>query len=465
MSSTFFGLGVAYSGLSAQKRAMDVLAYNIANANDPTYKRQQTVQVEGAVLATSQEASPLGNSAIGSGVTSGDVERIVDRLIENRLRDATTKSAQWDYTQNTLSQLETMLGEPSDTGLQNDIDTFWNAWQTVANTPDDESIRSSLLEDTSALCQRIQYQYGQMSDVINDLNLEVVDSVNQINLMAQEVGKLNNEIGALSSGEMPVNDLLNRRDALVQEIAKYMDITVNGESGSDLVVSVGGTVLVQGTKVNLLTTETGTNGQQEVVWARDSQPVNTNGGQLYATLQLRDETIPGYMQQLDDIATELVSTVNAAHHTGQTLTGVAGGDFFKAGTTAANICLDDSIASNPKLVAASSSVATSAGAGNGDIARAIANLKGTPTSTGHTINEMYATMIGDIGSASASADTQSEASSLSLQQFTTQQQAVSGVSLDEEMTNMIKFQQAYNAASRVLSVMDQMLQVLINTGA
>lgn len=464
MSSTFFGISVAQSGLAAQRRAMDILGYNIANANDPTYKRQRMVMVEGQVLATSQDSSPLTTTAFGSGVTSGDVERVYDALIENRLRVSTQASSEWQYKADTLSQLETAMGEPSDTGLENDLDNFWSSWQTVATTPDSLPLRSALLEDTSALCQRIQYTYGLMSDMVDDLNLSTVDQVENINLIAEEIGKLNNEIGALSSGAIPVNDLLNRRDALVLELSKICAISQHGSGKDDFVISIGGTVLVQGTKVNALKTELGEDGQQQVLWERDSEPVNVTGGKLKATLDLKNDLIPSYMQQLDDIAVQLVETVNSLHHTGQTMedTPQTGGDFFKAGTTAANIALDDSIIDHPELIAASSTDPDTAGIGNGDVALEISLLKDEAASGSYTINEMYQNLIGDIGGTTAAAETQAEAHALSLDQFTTEQQSVSGVSLDEEMTNMIKFQQAYNAAAKVLTTMDEMLDVLIN---
>ncbi|MCE5323118.1 flagellar hook-associated protein FlgK [bacterium] len=459
MASTFFGISVAQSGLTAQKRAMEVLSYNIANANDPTYKRQKVVMVEGQVLATSQEASSVGSSGIGSGTQTGDVERVVDALVENRLRETTTNSAEWDYMASTLSGLESIMNEPSDSSLETDLDTFWNSWSTVANSADDTSVRSALLEDATSLCERIQYVYGQMSDMVDDLNLEAEDIVDQINLMAKEIGALNNQIGAMSSNNEPVNDLLNTRDALVSELAGYVDVTVSGEGSGDLVISIAGRVLVQGSEVNTLTTVTGSNGESSIVWEDGLDPVAVTGGELKAVTDLRDTVIPGYMSQLDDIAAELVSSVNALHQTGLTLDGSAGGDFFKAGTTAANICLDESIVGKPDLIAASSS--TNFGKSNGNIAQAIADLK---DAEGTSINEMYETLVGNIGSASAAAQTQSEAYALSLEQLTTQQQSVSGVSLDEELTNMIKFQQAYNAASRVLTVMNDMLDVLMQTG-
>ncbi|MCL5105762.1 MAG: flagellar hook-associated protein FlgK [Armatimonadetes bacterium] len=471
MAGTFFGISVAQSGLDAQRRAMDVLGYNIAHANDPTYKRQRMVMVEGSVLAQSQESSPIGGTPFGTGVGSGDIERIRDTLIENRLRDATQASANWEFKKNTLSQIETAIGEPSDTGLQNDLDNFWASWQKVATSPESMPIRSALLEDASALCQRMNYVYRQMGDVVKDLNLAAIDRVSRINLIADEIGKLNNEIGALTSGMIPVNDLLNRRDALVQELSKQVAISQHGDSKDSFIISVGGTVMVQGTKVNHIKTSVDTDGDQLIQWERDSQPVSLTGGELKAITDLRDSTIPDYLHQLDNIASDLVQSVNAVHRAGETMNGQPGGDFFEVfptGTTAANITLhvdgnppdaiNPGVVGHPELIAAS---AVGGGIGDGSIAQKISALKDATTSSGFTINQMYRSLIGDIGSAAATADTQANAQGLSLDQFTTQQQSVSGVSLDEEMTNMIKFQQAYNAAAKVLATMNDMLGVLV----
>lgn len=483
MPGTFFGISIAQSALGAQRRAMDVLGYNIAHANDPTYKRQRMVLVEGSVLAQSQEADPLGTTAFGTGVGAGDIERIREPLIENRLREANTSSANWEYRQRTMSQLEAAIGEPSDTGLQNDLDNFWASWQKVATAPESIPIRSALLEDSAALCQRMNYVSGQLGDIIKDLNLSAIDRVNNINLYANEIGRLNNEIGALSGGAIPVNDLLNRRDALVQEMAKQIGITQHGQNKDDFVISIGGTVLVQGTKVNEIKTVVDPSGNQQIVWSRDGLLVSVTGGELEAITSLRDVTIPDYLGQLDTMASKLVETVNAQHRAGVTLNGTPGGDFFEAfpmGVSAANICLhydsnppnalNPGIVGNPELIAASRAddpatpTINESGIGDGSNAQLIASLKDAATSTGFSINQMYRQLIGDIGSSAATAETQSKASSLSLDQFTTQQQAISGVSLDEEMTNMIKFQQAYNAAAKVLTAMDDMLSVLVNTG-
>lgn len=457
MSSTFFGINVARSALAAQTKAVEVLGYNIAHANDPAYKRQRVVFNESTALSNASVAAGSGVSSIGSGVTIGDVQRVFDALIENRLREATQTSSDWEFRYGTMQQMEAIINEPSNSSLQTDLDNFWSAWQKVATTPESLPMRSNLLQDAAALCQRIQDTYTQMTELATDLNVSLADRVNTVNVIGAELARLNIEIGSLEQGQIPVNDLLNRRDALLLELSQYTNISTHGQSGSGMIVSIGGHVLVQGSLFNALQCSVGPGGSQVVEWASDGQPVRITGGEMNAITELRDSMIPSYLSQLDSIAVNLVEQVNALHRSGKTLSGADGGDFLRAGTTAANISLDPDISVHPELVAASRSGAV----GDGDIALAIAHLKNAATADGLTINQLYRKLVGDIGGNSAIAKRQAIAYRLSLDQFTTQQQSVSGVSLDEEMTNMIKFQQVYNAAARTLTVMDEMLSVMI----
>jgi flagellar hook-associated protein 1 FlgK len=463
MAGTFFGISVASTGLAAQRMALEVVSQNIAHANDPTYKRERLIMTEGVPLAQSQEASGTGVSVMGTGVQTGAIQRICDALIEHRLIQAGQSSAQWEFMSSTLSQIEAAVGEPSDTGLQTDLDTFWASWNKVATTPNDVSLRTTLVENTQALCSRIQYLHNQIGSARDDLNASADDSVNTINEIANEMASLNGQITVLASSGSDVNELLNRRDGLVQDLAKIVSISQFGEGGGDFVVTIGGRVLVQGTQANTLKAETDSNGNQAVRWASDDQDVVVQGGRLKALQDLRDTMIPDYLSQLDQFASTLVTEVNALHATGKTLTGADGGAFFVPGTVASNIALDPSVANNPRLIAAS----LTGDVGDSGIAAQIAVLGDqTEPTSGLSINQMYRALVGDIGSAASTASKQADAQDLSLQQFTTQQQSISGVSLDEEMTNMIKFQQAYNACARVITVMDEMLGFLTEqTGA
>ncbi len=458
MSGTFFGLNVASSGLAAQQLALSVVAKNIANANDPTYKRQRLTSTEGMPLAESQDGTVTGGLTIGSGVQTGEIQRVRNALIENRLVASGEASAEWEFMSTTMHQIEAVLGEPGDSGLQNELDQFWASWNDVATTPDSTSLRTTLVENTESLCSRIQYLYNQINSTVADLNVSAVDAVTNINDIASEIANINSQVATLSSSGADVNELLNKRDGLVQDLAKIVSIDQHGESGTDFVISIGGRVLVQGTQASTLTNEIDGNGNQAICWADDGEEVIVQGGQLNALKNLRDTMIPDYLSQLNDFASALVEQINTIHSTGKTLDGNDGGNFFVAGSTAANIAIDSSVFDDPSLIAASSTGAT----GNGDIATHIAALGDNKDNANKTsINEMYRALVSDIGSATASAENQAEAANLSYKQYSTQQQSISGVSLDEEMTNMIMFQQAYNACSRVLTVMDEMLGVLI----
>lgn len=487
MAGTFFGINIARSGLSAQQRAMDVLGYNIANANDPTYKRQRVVHTENQVLAQSQEASSLTSSAFGNGVSSGDVERVRDALIEHRMSVASQSASNWALKSSITSQIESILGEPSDSGLQNDLDNLWDSWQEVATSPDSLALRSSLVQNAVALCERIQDIVGQLRYIKNDLNLQVQDKTQRINTIGQEIANLNNQISSMESGSMPINDLQNRRDALVQELSKLVNINQNGDGKDSYMVSIGGTMLVQGTKFTPLQTSIDpATGQTTVVWSDTGDPVNVNNGELAAAIELRDQTVPGFLSQMDDIAVALVEYVNSVHSEGYDLQGNKGVPFFTpndpvGSVSAANITVNQDIVDNPLLIAASSEAPINGNpvVGNGDNALKLSDLKSLAVSqfppepssdvyktfsTPMTINQMYRQLVSNVGTEALVASRQATAQQLSYDQYNQQALAISGVSLDEEMTNMIKFQQAYNASSRVLSVMDEMLTALIGIG-
>ena len=457
MAGTFFGINVAQSGLMAQRLAMDVMSMNIANANDPTYKRQRLLLRENTPLAQAQDATGLGVQVIGGGVSTGQIQRVRDALIENRLRLATGSSAQWEYTRNVLTQVESVLAEPTDSGLLADLDQFWAAWNKVATSPDSLPIRNTLIEDAAALCARIQYTYTQIANVQDDLNLATRSRVDQINQIAGEIATINQEITYGAAGQAAANRLLDRRDAMVIELSKIVSITQHGEGSDDFILSIGGHVIVQGIDHSSVTSAEDADGREILYWENGGDEVVVQGGELKAMYDLNGTLVPDYLSRLDDLATSLVTEVNNIHTDGMDFDGNPGVEFFTAGSTAANISLNSALVGHPELVAASATGAR----GNGYIALQIAELQQPNLAGGMSIDEIYRALVGTVGGAASSADRQAEAQSLSLQQFTTQQQSVSGVSLDEEMANMIKFQQAYNAAARMLTVMDEMLGVLI----
>jgi flagellar hook-associated protein 1 FlgK len=251
--------------------------------------------------------------------------------------------------------------------------------------------------------------------------------------------------------------LLDRRDLLVGELTSLAGVEVSGKGGGDFMVTLGSKILVQGTVADELSVRAGPSGTQEVYSVSDGGTRIIPGGEIAGIMDVRDGAIPQLMTALDDLAGTLITTVNAIHVTGTTLDGAPAGDFFTAGATAADIEVASDILASPRNIATSSSGAV----GNNQIALDISELRGKPLPSGQTINQLYQAIVSEAGTQSALAKHYAESQRLSLEQFTAQQQSVSGVSLDEEMADMVKFQQAYNAAARILTACDDMLSTLI----
>ena len=253
------------------------------------------------------------------------------------------------------------------------------------------------------------------------------------------------------------NALLDKRDLLVSDLAKLLGVSQYGRGGSDYIVNIGGKSMITGSQFIGLKTVTNDEGHVSIVWADDDSPVSITNGQIAGLMTTRDEAIPDYLAQLDQVATTLIEQVNALHSTGFGLDGSTGLDFFVEGGTAVDIEV------NPTLVASPNSVAASAAGpvGDGSLALQIAQLREAALIDGQTINSAYASLISQVGADAAIATRQGEAHQLIVQQFVTQQQSISGVSLDEEMADMIRFQQAYNAAARLVTAVDEMVGTIV----
>lgn len=457
MPGTFLGISTAVSALQSQQQALDTLSHNIANANTPGYKRQRVVMGEGNPISGAFASGYSARTAVGTGVHVEQILRVQNDFIDTRVRLASGQSAHWGARSDVLSQVEAVFNEPGDQGVGNELDKFWDAWDKLSAQPESIPNRLALVEQTQRLTERIRGAYAEFKRMAVDLDASITDKVTRINTITSEIADLNTKIGWANSGNVSPNDLLDKRDLLVGELTTLAGVEVSGQGGEDFMVTLGSKVLVQGATADQLGVNTGLNGKQEVYSLADGTVRPIPGGEIAGLLNVGDVAIPGFMAKLDGLATTLVSQVNALHATGRNLNGGLGGNFFNAGSTAANIEVSNAILASPRNIAASATGAV----GNNAVALAIAELRNKTLPTGQTINQVYQAIVSEAGTQSALAKHYADTQSLSLQQFTAQQQSVSGVSLDEEMTDMIRFQQAYNAAARILTACDEMLSTLI----
>ncbi|MGY1805618.1 flagellar hook-associated protein FlgK [Blastococcus sp. SYSU D00922] len=457
--STFSSLNAATTALWAQRRALDVTGQNIANVNTEGYSRQRVdlQAIGGSVVPAFFSTSP----GIGAGVNADDVMRIRDAFLEGRGHTEHANSARLVVEADTLEQVETAFREPGDTGIQSLLADMWDGWADVAKDTKTDAPRTQVLERLQTLVGGIQFssasldaQWGQTRE-----NLDVL--VKDVNAAAATVAELNKAIRVAKQADLPANDLSDRRDLLVMKLADQIGATIRpGEYGSVDVV-VGGMSLVSGSSANELAVAGPTDpalvtptDMPRIVTKAGNYPVTasgTAGGQLSALTTL----IPEYRKQLDDIAAGLVTGLNAVHTTGFDRNGDPGGAIL-SGTTAATLAV---VITDPKKIAASS-VAPTGGvpALDNGIADKIAQMRHDAAGTDAT----YRKMIVGLGVQAAVAIRNQDIQAVITTQVDAARESVAGVNIDEEMTNMLSFQHAYSAASRMVTAIDETLDVLIN---
>jgi len=452
---SFLGLDIALSGLRAQQYAMDVTAHNIANAGTAGYHRQVAVLVSGN--GASASAGEIYGQ-LGTGVIIQGVRRMQSEYIGDQVRTATQWLGMWNSKNEALTQVESIFSEPGDSGLAATMDQFWNSWQDLSTSPADTVARISVVENGVALSDRIRGLYRDLRGLQATTDRDIVDNTTQVNRLAHEIAALNNDISeAKGTGGEP-NDLMDRRDLLLNELANIADIQTNGDNASELIVAINGKVLIQGNKVTEVAVTQDADGWSRIIWSNDGSPVEISGGEIAGQIQVRDDLIEGYIQSLDTIARTIVDRVNALHSTGVTSDGQPAGNFFTANSGAADMSVESTIASDPSGVATS----TTGQSGDNSLARAIAAVADEKLIGGETIGSAYSGLIARLGANTRAAGSSVDLHTASLQQLKTQGESLSGVSLDEEMLNMVKFQQAYNAAARVITVLNDMLDTLMN---
>jgi flagellar hook-associated protein 1 FlgK len=464
MGTEFGTIGSALSGLQAERKALEVTGQNIANSGTAGYTRQRAVfQAVGGSVMPAMYATSDG---IGSGVTISDVQRLQDSFLEQR---ANTENGTLTYlqgTQNTLSDIENSFGEPGDSGLQSLLSSYWNGWDDVANNPNDTAARTALIGTGQSLAAGLNVAASSLSAQWTSSRESLSSIVGQVNGTAANIASLNKAIAAATSAGNHPNDLMDQRDTLIRQLASAVGVTTRANANGTTDVFIGGANLVSGSDARQLQMSGATAADQATAtpvslsWTDTGQPVYGVSGQAGSLLTGLNTTIPSYSSQLDGVAKQLVTSVNAQQAAGYDLNGAAGAAFFDpTKTTAATISV---ALTDPKGVAASAQPPTTDSNGNtvvsfdGHNALKMANMSGTGA------DAIYRQMVVQLGSESQSAQQKSTTQQSVVQQVAASRDSAAGVDLDEEQTNLITYQQAYNASAKFLSVLDSVLDTLIN---
>ncbi len=460
MSNIYGLLSIGQSALLTQQKAIDITGNNIANVNTPGYSRQRlTIKQNSPVRVDGQTMS--------TGVTADTgIQRFYDQFLGAQLNGENENLGRWEAQKQALERAELMFNDTESNGLSTAMSAFWNAWQELSNNPSGVAERTSLISAGQYMATSFNQTYTNLRDLQGDIDTHVTNIVGDINEMADRIAELNRKVTQVEVTGHNANDFRDERDQLVLELSKLIDIQSFEDGDGNINVSVGnGKPLVDGANTWALTTADN-GGVQDVFWeSSDGSTINITGqissGELKGWIYSRDVSIDDYLTRLDTLSANIISEVNALHSAGTTLDNMTttGVDFF-TGSGAVDMGVNTAIEANSDLIAA-------AGAGEGlpggnSTAIAIADLQAAATMPGSsTFDAYYNSLAGKVGADVQSANfNQSHQTSMvdSLKQY---RQEVSGVSLDEEMVNLIQFQQAYDAAAKLITTADEMVNTLL----
>jgi flagellar hook-associated protein 1 len=466
--SDFAAIQTALSGLTAHRRALEAIGHNVANAATEGYSRRRvdfTAAAGGTVPALFSK--PRG---VGNGVDIAGITRIRDTLLEARVRAEVATKSRLDAEVDVYDRVEMALPEPSDTGLAVQLGDYWAAWHDVANQPQELASRAALLEQAQTLTTAINRSGLQLenarSDVVSQLQATVADA----NALAGRIADLNAGIRSAVAAGLQPDDLLDQRDVLVEQLSGLVGGTArDGEHGM-VDVFVGGSAFVRGDRAQSLEVIDGPDATTPDVgdpfrrvhleWTGANGEVAVDGGAVGGALDGVNDVLPRYLQRLDAVAAALVGSVNTLHQSGFALDGTTTGlDFFDPGAlTARSIRVSSDVDGHPELLAAGMpSGVPGGGTLDGSIAEEIALLS---SATGGA-DGLYRAMIGTLGVESQAVRRRAEMQSSVVTQVNDAATSVRGVSIDEELGNLVASQQAYAASARVLTAVDEMLDTLI----
>ncbi len=340
-------ISTALQAVLTHSQVLEITAHNVANASTPGYRRQSATLTAAMPTAVSAADYGIGAGQKGEGVTIARIQRFNLQFFDGRYRSVSAESKNWEAQSEILNQLESTLAETSDDGLLPKLDQFWAGWQGISSDPANLSLRSVFLADASALASAFNRRAEQITTLRSDQNLSVASQVDQVNALAAQVAKLNGEIShVLSIGEQP-NDLLDKRDLALDQLADLTGAVSSEQKNGEMMVSIGGHALVVGrdtlklhTQPNALDTSV-----DDVYW-EDHQLLAPPSGTLKGALEVRDHLLVDQKNGLDTLAAGLISQVNSLHSVGFGLNNSTGNSFFN-GTDASDITV------NPLLDAAS----------------------------------------------------------------------------------------------------------------
>ncbi len=436
--------------LLTYQSAIDTTAGNVANVNKEGYSRRR-------VDLSELTAGIPGIGKIGLGVNVENIDRIRERMIEYQLYQEKQNLGRYETGEMMLRQLESVFAEGSGAGLSDILSEFWNSWNDLANDPESQANHTVVKDKGILLANTFNRIHNDMQNMQNQLAHEVEAKINNINQISEQISNINKQIQLSNSPE-----LADERDILISDLSEMINIKVNENNLGQVTVTTSGLLLVSEAEANQLTMSVSRSddyNQIAVSFENMNHKPEITSGQLKSLLDIHNDRIPNNIDKLNELARSIAENVNNLHSTGYSLNDITGLSFFDTNVGgASDIKVSDAIINDPGLIATKTSIT---GPGNGDMAMAISNLQFDTFVDGQTASDYYISMVSLLGSEIQDMEFMHGSQRVIVDQIYNQKESITGVSLDEEMTRLIQYEQAYEAAIRVINTVDEMVETLL----
>jgi len=458
MGTLSASLNIAAQSLLAEQTAIQTTSNNIANANTPGYSRQ---------ITNFDEQSPIqfGNLNVGTGVAVSSITSQRSAILDLRVNQETQTQGALNAFLSAGQQIQSLFNQTTGTGLQTPLTNFFNSLSQLSANPSDPNTRQAVLTAAQNLATAFNQSANNLSTIQRSQNVGVTQSVSQINTLTTQIAAVNAQVSEATGAGQNAGPFIDQRQQLINQLSGLIDVSeIDAGNGSITLTTNSGAPLVVGNQSFQLSTQTSpSTGFQNVFDQGVDITSKITGGQLAGQIQIRDQEIPGILNNLDSLASNLANAVNTQNQQGFDLNGNAGGSIFvpppASGTgAAANLAV---------AITSGSQIAASAGPapgnpGDNTNANALLAIQNQPIVNGQTPLNAYSGLVFKIGNDVSSAQTNQQAGTQVLQQLQDLQGGVSNVDINQEAANLIRFQTAYQAAAQISGIVDALMQTTIN---
>ncbi|PID30281.1 MAG: flagellar hook-associated protein FlgK [Candidatus Cloacimonadota bacterium] len=446
---------MAKRGMNLARLRMSVTGNNVNNVNTEGYSRQDVVTDASTVFQDS-------NSSYEMGLIEGTIRRVRDSFHYQQLVQENPSLGRWEEESHQLELIERILNEPNENSISHTMDNFFNSWETLSQDLENQASRTIVRDSGNILAKMFNTTAIKIEEQRLSLNKQIHDDVTKVNLLLEEISGLNKQILKQNSNSSEFSTLLDRRDKAVNDLSKYMDIKVTEKDNGAILIHSSGIVIANERSKNRLNEIEDSNGNIQLSWESESNKLDIKNGKLFGLLNTRDNTIPEVVNNLNSLVKSIVENVNRIHSESYNLEGNSGYNFFSSdGTTIDTIALDENVAQSTEFISVSRNQGSH---GNGDgalLISALANEKHMGNRT-QSFKEFYLESIVSLSNRVQEAERMKDVEKDFVTFLENKTNEVSQVDLDEELSNMIKYQQAYGAATKVLSKTDEMMVSLLS---